>query len=210
MCRQHPVVRACRRNYPINHRVAADNNISKRMNGNADQLQTLMELAARGDNTAFDTLALAVQDGIYRFALSRGLSRHDAADATQETLMRAFRARRNWRAGNSVTSWLFGIAMNVVREILRRRQRRPVEGLDLEHLISHGDHQRDSLEQKERRQALAKALAALPPRQQEAVACRYLMDMTLKETADVMGCAEGTVKAAVFAALENMKKMMKA
>ena len=55
---------------------------------------------------------------------------------------------------------------------------------------------------------LASALAALPPRQREAVACRYLRRMSVRETAATMGCAEGTVKAAVFAALRGLRKSM--
>ena len=53
---------------------------------------------------------------------------------------------------------------------------------------------------------LANALQALPPRQREAVACRYLRRLSVRETATVMGCAQGTVKAAVFAALATLRK----
>ena len=50
---------------------------------------------------------------------------------------------------------------------------------------------------------------ALPDRQREAVACRYLRGMTVRETAQAMSVAEGTVKAAVFAALEGLRKAMR-
>jgi RNA polymerase sigma-70 factor (ECF subfamily) len=52
------------------------------------------------------------------------------------------------------------------------------------------------------------AVAELPSRQREAIACRYLRRMSIKETAEAMGCAEGTVKSAVSAALERMRDIM--
>ena len=57
-------------------------------------------------------------------------------------------------------------------------------------------------------QQLMEAVAELPPRQREAVACRYLRRMSIRETAVVMGCAEGTVKSAVAAALERLRRLL--
>ena len=60
-----------------------------------------------------------------------------------------------------------------------------------------------------RLERLARAVERLPERQREAVACRFLRGMSIAETAKVMGCAEGTVKAAVFKAIANLQRMMK-
>ena len=52
------------------------------------------------------------------------------------------------------------------------------------------------------------AIQRLPPRQREAVACRYLRQMSIRRTAEAMGCAEGTVKSAVSAALERLRGIL--
>jgi len=57
--------------------------------------------------------------------------------------------------------------------------------------------------------ALVAAIESLPDRQREAVTLRFLQEMSVKDTAEAMGCAEGTVKAAVFAALGNLRKVLK-
>lgn len=182
----------------------------------------LMDRAARGDGEAFGSLALAVQDDLYRFGLSQCLRQADAAEATQECFLRAYRQRATWRPGGDVMGWMYGIAMNVVREFRRRNRRLMSGGLELD-LLSEADCDRPGAigsdhEPFERpngddfrmqRDELAAALAALPPRQQEAVACRYLMEMSLTQTAQIMGCAEGTIKAAVFAGLANLRKLMR-
>ena len=89
------------------------------------EIDNLMLKATEGDDDAFGELAAAVQDRLYRFALSQGFTSALAADTVQETLMRAYRMRKKWKSTKSVSSWLFGITMNVVRE--RRRKRKHLE-----------------------------------------------------------------------------------
>ena len=49
------------------------------------------------------------------------------------------------------------------------------------------------------------ALDRLPPRQRAAVVLRYLGDLTVADIAEVMACAEGTVKATLHQALRNLR-----
>ena len=162
-----------------------------------------MDQALAGDGQAFGRLAGAVQDDLFRLAISQGLTKTDAGEAVQETLLRAWRGRQKWISGRDAVAWLAGIAMNVVRE---RRRRRPMAVLDPALLAAAemvgGDAETDAVDLGE----LAGAMAALAPRQREAVTCRYLLRMSVRETALTMGCAEGTVKAAVAAALANLRK----
>lgn len=164
----------------------------------------LMARAAAGDAGAFGQLAAAVQDALFRFALAHGLARADAAEAVQETLLRAYRRRHAWQAGRSVDPWLYGIAMNVVREFRRRRRRAAASGIDLDIVAAAGAANAGAEEHADLAR-LAAAIAGLPDRQREALTCRHLRQMSVRETAEAMGCAEGTVKAAVAAALENLR-----
>jgi len=163
-----------------------------------------MDAAASGDDAAFGHLADAVQDDLYRFALAHGLRRDDSADAVQETLLRAYGMRGRWRRGGEVMAWLWGICMNVVREARRWRRSDPVQGLDL-NVLTVGD-EAGPMDEGNLADLLA-AVERLPARQREAVTCRYLRRLSVRETAAVMGCAEGTIKAAVAAALENLRNV---
>ncbi len=174
-----------------------------------NEISILMDRASSGDDEAFGAMAEAMQDELFRFGLAQGLRYADAADATQETLMRAYRGRSRWRTGSDATAWLYGIAMNVIRERRRKRSRQPFDGFEPDSLPGTVEAEAAANgEWDEGLGRLARAVAALPARQQEAVACRYLRQMSVRETAATMGCAEGTVKAAVFAAIENLKKAM--
>jgi RNA polymerase sigma-70 factor (ECF subfamily) len=172
-----------------------------------------MDDASSGDGAAFGGLASAVQDELFRLALANGLGREDAAEATQEALMRAYTGRAAWRRGGDATAWLCGIAINVVREVLRKNRRRPWPGTKEHQALGEvnaapaADEEEWDADQLRR---LREAIADLPARQREAVACRYLRRMSIRETAQVMGCAEGTVKSAVSAALERLRSILEA
>ena len=58
------------------------------------------------------------------------------------------------------------------------------------------------------RNEVGDAVDRLPQRQREAIACRYLRRMSIAETAVAMGCAQGTVKSAVSAALERLREVL--
>jgi RNA polymerase sigma factor (sigma-70 family) len=179
------------------------------MTADSGMVSAWLTRAAAGDDEAFGRLAGAVQDDLFRFALAQGLRRADAAEAVQETLLRAYRHRGRYRKDGNAMGWLIGIAMNVARETRRRLGRGAQTGLDPALLADRGGKPGAALEDEEMLAVLAQAIGRLPPRQREAVTCRRLLQLSVRDTAEVMGCAEGTVKAALFAAMEGLKKMMR-
>lgn len=58
------------------------------------------------------------------------------------------------------------------------------------------------------RQALLGALAQLPPRQRAVIVLRYYEDLTERQTAELLGCAVGTVKSQASAALTRLRDLM--
>ena len=166
-----------------------------------------MNSASSGNLKAFGKLAVAVQNELYRFALACGLHHADAAEVTQETLMRAYKRRKDYRPDANVKAWMLGIAMNVVHEF-RRRNRRYENTWNAEQAWgATADCDRPGVD--EELQRLTTALESLPPRQREAIGCRFLRGMSVRDTAAAMDCAEGTVKAAIYAALGNLRKKLK-
>jgi RNA polymerase sigma-70 factor (ECF subfamily) len=178
------------------------------------RINALMEQASSGDDAAFGLLAEAVQDELFRLAGALGLGRDDAAEATQEALLRAYSHRSRWKRGSEAMPWLCGIAVNVVRESRRRERRKTLFLRAVWHEASTKEAFADDTvdgDGSDRYQArlIAEAVARLPDRQREAIACRYLRRMSVRETAVAMGCAEGTVKSAVSAALETLREILK-
>lgn len=176
------------------------------------RINALMDRASAGDDAAFGALASAVQDEVFRTALALGLGRDDAAEATQEVLLRAYVRRQVWKAGSDALAWFCGMAVNVVRECRRRRRRgnELVTNLSRQLAEEVNDRAPDgggwTPEQVER---LMQAVEQLPPRQREAVALRYLRRLSVRDTAAALGCAEGTVKSTVAAAVDRLRHCLR-
>ncbi len=173
------------------------------------QIDNLMQAASNGDKKAFGDLADIAQSNLYRFALASGLPPHLAGEAVQETLLRAYKHRRKWQPEARAMTWLCGIALNVTREYRRKRSRAEI-GMDTQALIALGGAAEDShpAEKAENLAALGRALELLPDRQREVLTCRYLRDMDVRTTAQVMACAEGTVKATTASALSSLRTIL--
>jgi RNA polymerase sigma factor (sigma-70 family) len=128
----------------------------------------------------FRSLYEAEFDNVYRAVELMCGDPSAAEEATQEAFARALARWKRLREQTWVAGWVTTTAINVARRQLRRRpfhvlpprdERDPVSVLDLRSAI--GD---------------------LPPRQQEAVALHYLLDLPVHEVARLMSCDEGTVK----------------
>jgi RNA polymerase sigma factor (sigma-70 family) len=125
-------------------------------------------------------------------ALAYGLSgsRAGAEDIAQEAFLRAY---RDWdRVGSyeHQAAWVRRVAANLATSGLRRRL---VEARALTRLAGRWEPAVDPMP-AENAEFWA-AVRALPSRQAQAVALYYLEDRSIQQTATVLGCAEGTVKA---------------
>lgn len=93
-----------------------------------DEDATLVGDAVAGSVTSFNRLVLRYQDATFTLCFRLTGNAEDAADASQEAFLAAFRHLSEYRGG-SFKSWLFRIAANRCYDLHRTRQRRPEEPL---------------------------------------------------------------------------------
>jgi RNA polymerase sigma-70 factor (ECF subfamily) len=153
-----------------------------------------------------------LQDPWYRLSLAMLRDAELACEAVQETGLRFLRQLSGFRGDSQLRTWSLGIAINVVRELKRRRGRLTCVGDPANDLADPpGDdapHASAGMERQEAQQQVRKLLGELPERQREAVVLRFFEDLSVDETAKLMGCAAGTVKATVHQALRSLRKRL--
>jgi RNA polymerase sigma-70 factor (ECF subfamily) len=103
---------------------------------------------------------------------------------------------------SEIRTWSLGIAINVAREMRREKEQ---DALTIDP-PANGHGPDGEIEQRERAQIVNRVIDSLPERQREAVMLRFFEQLSVEQSATVMGCAPGTVKALVFQALRNMKQ----
>jgi RNA polymerase sigma-70 factor (ECF subfamily) len=169
--------------------------------------QALVEEARRGDPNAFASLVRAHQDVAFRTAMLITRNAADAEDAAQEAFVKAHRALHRFRAGEPWRPWLLAIVANEARN--RRRSAGRRDGLAVRAAASEPATSAAAPEAElltgERRAELLGALARLRDDDQLVLGCRYLLDLSERETAHALGCRPGTVKSRTSRALDRLR-----
>jgi RNA polymerase sigma factor (sigma-70 family) len=175
-----------------------------------DSEAALVERARGGDAVAYGSLVRAHQDIAFRVACLAGGSAADAEEATQDALVKAWRALPRFRAGAPFRPWLLAIVANEARNRRRAAGRRAGLALRAADQASRdpgagGPSPEAIALAGARRDALLAALGALDERDRAVLACRYLLDLSEEETAAALGCRRGTVKSRTSRALERLR-----
>jgi RNA polymerase sigma-70 factor (ECF subfamily) len=169
----------------------------------------LVERAKRGDAHAYEELVTAYQGIAFRTAYLIAGNAADAEDAAQEGFVKAYYALRRFRQGAPFRPWVLQIVANEARN--RRRSAGRREGLALRAATeaSSGDaapSPEARLIGAETRETLLAAVNELPEEQRLVIACRYFLELSEEETAEVLGVARGTVKSRTSRALERLRE----
>ena len=111
-------------------------------------------------------------------------------DVAQEAYVRVAQARGRLRDPDKALAYLRTTVVNLARSALRRRMVAARHGFAQSRPDSVDDHTYDIVE----RDAMVRAVRALPRRHREAVSLRYYADLTEAQTAAAMGVSVGAVK----------------
>jgi RNA polymerase sigma-70 factor (ECF subfamily) len=139
------------------------------------------------------------------FARSLCGNRDLADDLVQETMLKAWAARKRFEAGTSMIAWTHTILRNLFRSQMRRA--RFVGEWDeekAEQLLSAPADQEQCLQLSD----LRRALLELPPAQREALILVGAGGFAYEEVADICGCAVGTVKSRVARARMTVEHLL--
>ncbi len=132
-----------------------------------------------------------------------------ADDAAQEAFVRAYGFLHRFRPGAPFRPWLLAIVANVARNQTRstnrwtRAVRRSGERASTGGAAPSAE---DEALARHRTGAVRAALDALAPRYRDVVACRYLLDLSEDETAQILGIARGTVKSRLSRGLDRLER----
>ena len=127
-----------------------------------------------------------------------------AEDAVQGTLLRVF---RHWNdARGAPEAYSRQTLINVCRDHWRRQRRRPQEVLGVD--PDAVDMSQSFSEELEQRDALDRALAELPQQQREVLVLRFLFDLSVAETAELLQIPQGTVKSSMHRGLRHLHNVL--
>ncbi len=180
--------------------------------------ERLVQAAKGGESMAFATLCERYSEQLFRAARRITKTREDAEDAVQDALVQAFVHLKDFEGRSNVATWLTRIAINSALMILRKKRATPLVPVEKSTIGEETKRTRElpgadpSPEviclQRERKRSLSMALSELTPALREAIELRELHELSVQETARVLGISVPAVKGRVFHGHRKLRQML--
>ncbi|MCK9288274.1 MAG: RNA polymerase sigma factor [Sphaerochaetaceae bacterium] len=133
----------------------------------------------------------------------------DAQDIVQEVFVKAYNSLDNFRNEASPFTYLYAIALNLVRSH-KRKLKRSKDLIEYDDMVVPGPYlnPEDAAVSQEQVSAVVKAVGILPHKLREVVSLFYVTGISIQEISDVLDVSIGTVKSRLFRAREKLKRYL--
>jgi RNA polymerase sigma-70 factor (ECF subfamily) len=180
---------------------------------------SLVRCAQSGEAWAFDRLVLKYRPRIVELTMRYTRNPADAEDATQESFIKAYRGLRHFRGDCAFYTWLYRIASNCARNVLKARRRdflkNTVDFAEFRDATRHPTRLRDLATPEELaltadiRGTVNSALDGLSEEHRTVITLREIDGLSYQEIASAMSVPVGTVRSRVFRARDFIDRKLR-
>lgn len=180
--------------------------------------EELVKRARDGDSAAFETLMHDYFKRIYNIAFRIAGNADDAADMTQETMIKLLRNIKSFKGESKFSTWVYRVATNTCLDELKKLRKNNARSLSDSFDTGEGEIPYDvedtaptpeqSAEKHELRDMVAKAVLRLSGDHRAAIVLRDIRGFSYTEIAEILGCSEGTVKSRISRARAQLKQVL--
>lgn len=140
------------------------------------------------------------------FCYTLGKKESFADDIFQETCLRLLTSSVSIKNKETVTSYLYKVALNAYRDMLRKNKEKIESDMDLQNIREYINNIPDGDADFCEYEALYKAISKLPVRFREVIHLVYFKDIAETDVSKILGIPNGTVKSRLFKAKELLKR----
>jgi RNA polymerase sigma factor (sigma-70 family) len=167
--------------------------------------EELMLAYVGGDASAFHELFRRYAPLLLRVMRRELSSQSEAQDLVQQTFLQIHRARNDFDPGRRLKPWVYTIALNLKREYLRGRKRRPTQ--PLEQTQEPGVEAVDP-ELQDRARILRRVLATLPAQQREVIELHWFDELSFQEVGQALGITTTAAKVRAHRGYVRLKEAL--
>jgi len=176
----------------------------------------LIERVCAGEKECFYKLVRPYERAVFTAAMSILNNSADAEEVAQEAVLKAFKHLSSFRREAKFSTWLVQITINEARLKLRKDRRHLYESVDEPQPDNEGEYfpkdyadwreiHSETLQRRELREALKRALDSLAPKYREVLILRDVQHLSIEETAQALGLTTGNVKTRLLRARMQMR-----
>jgi RNA polymerase sigma-70 factor (ECF subfamily) len=167
-----------------------------------------MERFLRGEIEGFNLLVENYKVRLFNLLYRLTGAREEAEDILQETFLRVYREKESYNFDYSFSTWIYTIALNLCRNLYRRKNR--VRFTSLDTLLSQPDSSSENFGNKSRLSSiLEKAIITLPLKYKKVFLLRDVDQLSYEDIALTLEIPIGTVKSRVNRARRILKKKLR-
>ena len=182
------------------------------MEGHPLEEEDLVTRARAGDGSAYEELMRLHSQVVFRTAYLAVGNAADAEEVAQEAFLKAYRALARFRSGAPFRPWLLRIVSNEASNRRRAAGRRLHLGTSAISAALTGPPEpspESVVEAGEDRRALLRAVGELAEEDRTVILHRFVLELSVEETAAVLGWPEGTVKSRLSRAVEKLRRRLR-
>lgn len=178
-----------------------------------------MARLAQGQDTALNDLMARHAQPLFQFLYRMLGNEDDANDMAQETFLRVYQHRNEFKSGAKFTSWLYTIAGNLARNHYRWRSRHPNVSLECENdatgqslsqmLPSPDPSPNQKSLDAERHAAVRSAVAQLPEEMKEAIILCEWQELPVAEAAQILKSTPKAIESRLYRARKLLREALK-
>jgi RNA polymerase sigma factor (sigma-70 family) len=169
------------------------------------------EATSGNNDQLFRQLVRDHQTRLYRFIVKNIGYGSDAEDLTQQAFVEAAHSIGTFRGGSELSTWLYGIAMNLVRNYLSRSPHRKYGFESDDALADHASDRPDpgeQLAQSQTLRALQQEIDDLPAEMRDVLLLVALEELSYEDAAVMLSIPVGTVRSRVSRARSTLRKKL--
>ena len=190
------------------------------LEGARDTERALLRRICEGESELFYDLVRPCERAVYGAVYAVMQNEADAEEVAQEAVLKAFSNLHQFRGESRFSTWLVRIAINEARTRSRRNRLRAAQSLDEAPnddtggdytpicLVDWREIPSDALQRSEVRELLARALASLSQIYREVVMLRDVQQLSISETAAILGISQGSVKTRLLRARLQLRDVL--
>ncbi|MGD2245298.1 MAG: sigma-70 family RNA polymerase sigma factor [Candidatus Aminicenantes bacterium] len=173
----------------------------------------LVRLSREGSEKAFAELVKKYRIKVFNLAFSLTRDRDVADDLAQEVFIKAYYALPRFQSKSGFGTWLYRIAINHVRDFLRKKSRMiqiSIENIKESSILQEDKTMKEEKEstEEQRKQLVHQSIRSLPEKHQVILSLRDIQGFSYEEISKILKISPGTVDSRIHRARKMLRKKL--
>jgi RNA polymerase sigma factor (sigma-70 family) len=174
--------------------------------------QHYINLVLDGNTNSFATLVDRYKDLVFTLALKMLNNREEAEEIAQDTFIKVYNSLNKFKGESKFSTWIYKVTYNTCLDALKKKKKQQ----NVTYIEDFSEHQTktlenilDSIDEKERNQAIQDCLEELPSDEAFLLTLYYFDDQSIEEIAKIMNSSISNIKVKLFRTRKKLASILK-